>query len=136
MKSIFPTLIIGSVFIYFFWENIREIKNKQIEFGVNTVLAEKSNEAGSKAVTPTQVKKKEDEVRKQMLQISKDLGVTCTYCHNVKNWKEDSKPEWKIASEHIKLMDSIRTFSMNGKDKPTETGCFMCHRGEAKYKWR
>lgn len=136
MKSVFPTLIVASVLLYFFWQNVRDIEHKQIEFGATSALAQKPESSGPKALTPNQVKKKEDEIRKQMLQISKDLGVTCSYCHNVSNWKEDLKSEWKIAAEHLKMVEAMRSFTMNGKEKINETGCYLCHRGEAKYKWR
>ena len=135
MKSFFPTLIVAAVLMYFFWQNVRELETKQIEFGVSTEDAQKPI-VGEKTLTPALVKKKEEEVRKQMLQISKELGVTCAYCHNVKNWKEDNKLEWKIAAEHLKMTDAIRQYNMNGKEKIAEVGCFVCHRGEAKYKWR
>jgi hypothetical protein len=145
MKSFFPTLIIGAVMMAFFWQlfkDIKDIKNleglsgKQIEFGINSVQAQKTPEASQPLATPTQVKMKEEEVRKQMLQISKELGVTCAYCHNVQNWKDNQKIQWKISAEHIKLVEAIRPYTMNGKDKITEVGCYLCHRGEAKYRWR
>ncbi len=79
MKSFFPTLIIGAVMMAFFWQSVKDVKNleglsgKQIEFGVNSVQAQKTPEASQPLLTPTQVKMKEEEVRKQMLQISKPL---------------------------------------------------------------
>ncbi len=92
--------------------------------------------AQTRVKSPAELKLREEEIRKQMLQISKELGVTCTDCHSTSNWKDDSKPSFKIALEHIKLVDLLRQRGMDGKNKSPEANCYMCHRGELKYQWQ
>lgn len=75
------------------------------------------------------IKLKEQEVREQMIQISKELGVTCNECHNVSNFADASKPAFKISREHIKIVSLLKQNGFDGK-KGTEASCFMCHQGK------
>lgn len=77
------------------------------------------------------LKNEDDLVRKEMIQISKELGVTCTECHNAKNFRDDSKPSFRIAAEHMKLVTLLRSNGLDGKKAP-EANCYMCHRGGLK----
>jgi hypothetical protein len=70
--------------------------------------------------------------RQSMIQISKQLGVTCTHCHDPKNFKSDALPTWKTAKDHIRvtqLLNSKEGFSGNPR-----VDCFTCHQGIAKPK--
>ena len=70
-------------------------------------------------------------VREEMVQISKELGVTCTHCHDPENFKDAKNKNFKVAFEHLKitkLLNSQQAF--NGKPKIT---CFACHQGHAQY---
>lgn len=75
------------------------------------------------------LKVSEENVREQMLRITKELGTTCTECHNVNNFKSDAKESFKIGSKHIKLVAVMKANGMDGKSGP-EANCYMCHRGE------
>ncbi len=75
------------------------------------------------------LKSNEEEMRQQMLQLTKELGTTCTECHNVANFKDSSKHSFQIAAQHLKLVAVMKENGMDGKKGP-EANCFMCHRGE------
>lgn len=79
----------------------------------------------------SQLMTKEDQIREQMISISKQLGVTCTECHNVKNFTEDTKVNFKVAREHIKIVSLLKAHGFDGK-KETEASCTMCHHGKLK----
>lgn len=98
-------------------------------FSVSTLASER-------AKAPAEIKKTEEEIRQRMVQISKELGATCTDCHLVKNWKDDSKEYFKVSKEHMKLVDILRANGMNknAQNKNTEASCYMCHRGSLKYR--
>lgn len=77
------------------------------------------------------LKTREDQVREQMLQITKELGTTCTECHSVSNFKDGSKEAFKVAAKHLKIVSLLRDNGFDGKAGPEAT-CFMCHRGQMK----
>lgn len=72
---------------------------------------------------------KEEKIREEMITISRELGVTCTDCHSVRNFKDDSKKNFKIGKEHMKLTQLLKDNGFDGKKGPAST-CFMCHRGK------
>lgn len=72
-------------------------------------------------------------MREQMVQMSKELGVTCAYCHNPENFKDAKNKKFKIALEHLKitqLLNSEKAFNR----KPLIT-CYSCHQGHAQYQY-
>jgi len=71
------------------------------------------------------------EMRDYMVEISRHLGVTCTHCHNLKDFKSQKKKPWKMAKNHIEL---VNTLNQNHLDKLgiDKADCFMCHRGKLK----
>ncbi len=77
-------------------------------------------------------KKEQEIVRVQMVQMSRELGVTCIECHSTKNWKDGSKATFKIAKDHIKTVELLRGSGYDGKKYP-EASCFMCHQGRLKF---
>lgn len=77
------------------------------------------------------LKEQEEKVREYMLEISKDLNVTCTECHKTDNFKDDRMHTFKVSREHIKIVEVLKSNGFNGKDGPMAT-CYMCHRGELK----
>lgn len=79
---------------------------------------------------------KDQEVRELMLSWSRQLKVTCTECHNPKNFKDSSKPSFKTALEHARIVEWLKN---NGFPKPTpgqtkipEASCSFCHHGKLK----
>jgi hypothetical protein len=74
--------------------------------------------------------KSEDEiVREEMIEISKQLNVTCTECHKPDNFRDNNKPNYHIAKEHMKIVELLKANGFDGKQGPKAT-CYMCHRGE------
>lgn len=81
------------------------------------------------AESVTQFVQKEEQIRQSMVTISRELGVTCTECHNVQNFQESSKKNFKVGLEHMKLTQMLKENGFDGKKGPEAT-CYMCHRGK------
>ncbi len=83
---------------------------------------------------------KEDETRKQMMNWSRHLGVTCVFCHNQDNFKSDEKPSFKKALKHWQMVRLINEEVFTERDKggtlKVEADCFMCHRGVSVPKYK
>lgn len=91
--------------------------------GLVLLLPKAHSESVTKFVT------KEEKIREQMIVISRELGVTCTECHNVQNFRDDSKKSFKVGKEHMKLTQMLKENGFDGKKGPMAT-CYMCHRGK------
>lgn len=76
------------------------------------------------------LKTDDEEMRRTMVQISRQLGVNCTTCHNSKNFSSSEKIEFKVARDHMRITQMLIDNGMNGKDKRPKADCFMCHRGK------
>jgi uncharacterized HAD superfamily protein len=87
--------------------------------------------AQSSSNTPAGIKSNEEQMREQMIVISRQLGVTCITCHNTENFKSDRKDTFKIAKEHMKLTQLLIDSGLNGKPA-AKADCYMCHRGQLK----
>ncbi len=72
---------------------------------------------------------KEENIRENMIRISRELGVTCNACHNVQNFTLDDKKAYKVSKEHMKITQMLKDKGFDGKNGPEAT-CFMCHRGK------
>ena len=81
------------------------------------------------------LKSEEEIVREEMIEISKQLNVTCTECHKVDKFKDSSKPTFKTAREHLKIVQVLKQSGFDGKQGPLAT-CYMCHRGELRPAYR
>lgn len=69
--------------------------------------------------------------RKYMKKISRQLGVTCDYCHDVKNYRNTDNPKHKIALEHIRMVAWLNQEGFKST-KNVKADCYMCHRRQAK----
>ncbi len=67
--------------------------------------------------------KNEKQIRKYMLEIAKDIGVTCQYCHNLKNYKDTKLKTYQTGKKHIELVKLINHSSLLDK----KTRCVICH---------
>lgn len=83
----------------------------------------------ARAESAQKIKVKEDEIRQSMVTISRQLGVTCTECHNMKKLTDDSLKSFQVAREHMKIVEMLKLNGMDGKKGP-EASCYMCHRGQ------
>lgn len=88
--------------------------------------------AGAKTESSENFKNEQEIVRVQMVQLSRELGITCTECHSSKNWKDGSKATFKVAKDHMKTVEILRSSGFNGKKYP-EASCFLCHQGKLKF---
>lgn len=94
--------------------------------------AQKSVQEAAKKVKKLQLEPWEawDKYRDQMITISRQLGVTCTHCHDTKNYRDASKRTHQIAKAHMEMVDMI-----NEKYKQSfseKVDCYMCHKGVVK----
>ncbi len=67
---------------------------------------------------------------------SRQLGVTCNYCHNLENFKDDSKETYKTSLKHQQVVKILQDQIFNEHDKANllkvKVDCYMCHRGSDK----
>lgn len=85
----------------------------------------------AKAQSPEKLKANEEEVRQQMLAMSRQLGVTCTTCHKTENFVADDLPAFKTARAHIKLTQLLIDGGFDGSKKgQPKADCYLCHRGK------
>lgn len=100
--------------------------------GTATILTKLQISLGeAQAESAVGLKKSEEKIRAEMIVISRQLGVTCTECHNVQNFKSDEKKNFRIGLEHMKITQMLRDKGFDGKKGP-EASCYMCHQGELK----
>lgn len=68
-------------------------------------------------------------MRESMVLMARQLGVTCTHCHDPNNFKSNTMRTHALARDHMRV-----TAWLNSKDglggKP-KVDCYTCHRGEA-----
>lgn len=79
--------------------------------------------------SPSKMKVSEEKTRQEMVVISRQLGVTCAECHNVQNFASAEKKPYKIAKDHIRIVETLRAHGFDGKKGPEAT-CYMCHQGD------
>ena len=72
-------------------------------------------------------------LRAQMVQISKELGVTCTFCHNSENFKDSKNKNFITAKDHFRVL-AILNSDQGFKSKPKVT-CYTCHKGQSKFEY-
>jgi len=84
--------------------------------------------AKAKKVVPAPPMSDEDvKTRERMVEWSRQLGVTCVYCHNVENFKSFEKKPMRTAQAHAEWVRLLNTQGAY-KDAP-KVDCYMCHRG-------
>jgi hypothetical protein len=67
--------------------------------------------------------------REAMIKISRQLGVTCNYCHDVSNFRSDKIPAFKTSQNHMKIVDILNMQGHLGSG--VRADCYLCHRGKA-----
>ena len=90
------------------------------------------SESEFKNVTVLDITSK-SEMRKYMKSISKDLGVKCSYCHDMDDKSLDT-PEKDITREMIKLTRYLNDVLNDEKEDTTNHAtyvtCWTCHYGK------
>lgn len=89
----------------------------------------------SQSQSPQQILSQDEHIRDVMMTISRQLGVTCTTCHDTNNFKSDKKVPFKVAKEHMKITQTLIDKGFDGKNGP-KADCYMCHRGILKPDYR
>jgi hypothetical protein len=83
---------------------------------------------------------KEIEMRKLMLDWSRHLGVTCNYCHDTNNFKNNEKAAFKVGIKHKGLVRLLNEEVFTERDKGGNlkivADCYMCHRGQSTPKYK
>lgn len=77
----------------------------------------------------SKIKTNETKVRQDMIVMARQLGVTCAECHNVQNFASDEKKTFKVAKDHMRIVETLRANGFDGKKGPEAT-CYMCHQGD------
>ena len=72
------------------------------------------------------------EIIQNMESISAQLGVSCTECHDVKNYKKADKKSFQVAKDHIRITQILIDSGMNGQNGQPKANCYMCHQGQLK----
>lgn len=85
----------------------------------------------SESQSPKAIKTDEEAMRDLMVVWSRQLGVTCTTCHDTSNFKNSDKREYKISREHQRMTQTLIDQGFDGKKGP-KADCYMCHRGQMK----
>jgi hypothetical protein len=101
----------------------------------NKLKNEKTVEEISTTSVATDSLSKEIELRKQMLDWSRHLGVTCIFCHDTNNFKNDEKAAFKVGLKHKSLVRLLNEEVFTERDKggtlKVVADCYMCHRGKS-----
>ncbi len=72
--------------------------------------------------------------KETMIHWSRQLGVTCIYCHNLDNFKDNSKLTFKTSLKHHQMVRVLQEEIFSERDKgnalKVKVDCYMCHRGK------
>jgi hypothetical protein len=93
-----------------------------------TVLFTVPTFAAKKHTTPQVNHDQEIRTRDYMIEVSRQLGVTCNYCHDVKNFRQRDMKAWKTGKEHMRIVELLNT---RGFTHGPKADCYLCHRGKA-----
>lgn len=72
--------------------------------------------------------------REYMKDISRQLGVTCAHCHDVKNYKSGEMETHKTAKTHMEMVELLNEKFPGKVGKKVD--CYMCHRAHAKWDYK
>lgn len=79
---------------------------------------------------------KEKEMRELMQTWSRQLGVTCSACHDIRDFKKPDLKNFQVAKEHHRIVKKLNEeffIETSREGKPlVQADCYMCHRGQLK----
>ena len=87
----------------------------------------------TQAQVPEKIKQNEEEIRQNMIVISRQLGVTCSECHNIKNFADATKKSFKVSLKHQKMVDLLKLNGLSGLNGEPEASCYTCHKGKLRF---
>ncbi len=73
--------------------------------------------------------KKKEIVRYMKTVIAPELGVKCSFCHNLMDYSSDQKDHKIVARAMIKMVKEANKNTM-AKLNFSDISCYVCHRGE------
>ncbi len=86
------------------------------------------SDAAKTHTTPKVNPDQEIRMRDHMIEVSRQMGVTCNYCHDVKNFRNRDMKAWKKGKEHMRIVELLNT---KGFIHGPKADCYLCHRGKA-----
>lgn len=96
------------------------------------LVTEPSQSQSSQLAGARDLKMSDEQMRQQMIVISRQLGVNCLTCHETDNFKSDKKREFKVSKDHMRIVQVLIDNGMNGSAGMPKADCYMCHRGHLK----
>lgn len=115
----FSVVFLSSIFLFFSYQLLASDANK-----ASKIKNQKHKE--SLSLTDADLA-----YREYMQLISRQLGVTCDYCHDVNNFKSPTKIHHSTAKQHMEIVKWLNLKGFSGPKAPA-ADCYMCHRGQAK----
>lgn len=73
----------------------------------------------------------EAQIKPHMEKMSKEIGVKCVFCHNVKDYTSEEKPMKDFVRHKIQMVEWLNA-KYRPKDAKWEYSCYSCHRGQVK----
>ncbi|GIL16287.1 MAG: hypothetical protein BroJett040_00380 [Oligoflexia bacterium] len=86
----------------------------------------------SESQSPVKLKTEDEAYRQYKIVLSRQLGVTCSACHNTLDFSSDEKLAFKVAKDHMKLTQLLIDHGMDGQKGRPKADCYLCHRGKLK----
>ncbi len=90
----------------------------------------------SESQLPSKIKSEDQAYREYMLKMTRQLGTTCSACHNPNNFASAEKIEFKKSKEHIHITQALIDAGFDGQNGRPLADCYLCHRGKMKPDFR
>jgi hypothetical protein len=96
---------------------------------ISSIFAEDEKKSELKNVQVLSYTTKAEIMKFMKKSVTKELGVKCNYCHNIKDYASDEKEQKIVSREMMRMVKHINTTTM----KPLglhEVSCWVCHQGK------
>ena len=100
-----------------------------ITFLISFVLAEDIKKSELKNVQVLSYTKKADIIKYMKNTVTKELGVKCKFCHNIRDYASDENEKKVAAREMMRMVMHINKNTMQPMGIH-EVSCWVCHRGQ------
>ncbi len=94
----------------------------------SSLIAQDKPKSELKNVTVLPYTKKSEIMKYMKKTVSKELGVKCSFCHNVRDYSSDENSHKIVAREMMRMVMNINETTMKPL-KMHEVSCWVCHRG-------
>ncbi len=96
---------------------------------ISIVFAEDKIKSELKNVRVLPFTKKAEIMKYMKKTVTKELGVKCNFCHNIKNFSSDENAHKLVAREMMSMVMNINKNTMRPLELH-EVSCWVCHRGQ------